>query len=70
MIRIRLFDEDPGPKYVDFVKIPVWSEGDFQCQPQGLISLDSAEVVGKELDEGFMSRRIYSYQWFRQARAE
>jgi hypothetical protein len=70
MIRVRLFDGNPDAKYVDFHRIPVCSEEDFRCQPEGLVSLETAQLIAKELDAKAMHGRIYGYKWCRQARAD
>jgi hypothetical protein len=71
MIRVRLIDRPSDePKFVEFRAVPLVSEADFRCRPEGLLSFQSAVQVSREVQSGQVKGRIGTYTWYRQAVAE
>jgi hypothetical protein len=65
MIRIDLVDNTAVVKHVEFHVVPVVTEEDFACTPDGLLPLRAAIWLSKKLKAGRRSGRIGKYLWYR-----
>jgi hypothetical protein len=66
MTRVRLFDKQPGDKYIEFHTLPVETADDFTLQPEGLLSLADVWQLSRELHRGEVAGRIRSFAWYLQ----
>ena len=65
MIRIDLVDNTAKLKHVDFRVIPVITEKDFTCIPDGILPLCSAVRLSRRLKAGRVFGRMGKYLWYR-----
>ncbi len=70
MIRVALFDDEPGVKVVEFDAIPLEREADFRCDPEGLLSFYLAQELASELQRGDVEGWVAGYRWHRLAGGE
>jgi hypothetical protein len=68
MIRVTLFDADPGEKCVEFDTVPLEREADFRSLPAGLLPFHLAQQIAQELERGDISGWIAGYRWYRSVR--
>jgi hypothetical protein len=69
MIRVTLLSDD-GPAArevgrIEFQRIPVASEADFVCIPRGVLSLDDAQKISRDLGNQKVMGYINRYHWKR-----
>lgn len=69
MIRVALFNWRNDSFRVDLTAVPVRSDGDYRCSPEGILSLEYVQRISAELLEGRMSGWVKGYRWYRQAMA-
>jgi hypothetical protein len=68
MVWIALFDSKSSfLGYVQLHALPVSSPGDYRCMPHGILSFESAVVIGNDLYQGNISGWVEGRQWYRQA---
>jgi len=65
MIRIDLVDNTAKLKHIDFRVVPVTTEKDFTCIPEGLLPLRSAVRLSRRLKAGRVFGRMGKYLWYR-----
>lgn len=65
MIRIDLVDNTAKLKHVNFRVVPVTTEKDFTCIPDGLLPLHSAVRLSHRLKAGRVFGRMGKYLWYR-----
>lgn len=65
MIRIDLVDDTAKLKHVNFLVVPVTTEKDFTCIPDGILPLRSAVQLSRELKAGRVDGRHGKYIWYR-----
>jgi hypothetical protein len=65
MIRIDLVDDTNKLKHVDFLAVPITTEEDFTCIPDGILPLRSVVRISRELKAGRVSGRLGKYLWYR-----
>jgi len=65
LIRIDLVDHTDKLKHVDFHVIPVSTEKDFTCIPDGMLPLRMAVRLSRSLDAGRVFGQVGKYLWYR-----
>jgi len=65
MIRIDLVDHTDKIKHVDLRVVPVTTEKDFTCIPDGILPLRSVVRLSRQLKAGRVSGRTGKYLWYR-----
>ncbi|MGD0901010.1 MAG: hypothetical protein ABR915_24530 [Thermoguttaceae bacterium] len=65
MIRIDLVDNTASVKHVDFQVVPVTTERDFTCIPDGILPLPGAVRLSREVKAGRTFGRMGKYLWYR-----
>ena len=65
MIRIDLVDNTNKLKHVDFRVVPVTTEQDFTCIPDGILSLGSVVRLSHKLKAGRVFGQKGKYLWYR-----
>jgi hypothetical protein len=65
MIQIDLVDKTNKLKHVEFHAVPVTTEIDFTCIPEGVLPLSSVVQLSLKLKSGRVSGRIGDYIWYR-----
>ncbi len=65
MIRIELVDHTAKLKHVDFHVVPVTTEKDFTCIPDGILPLRSAVRLSHRLNAGRVFGWAGKYVWYR-----
>lgn len=65
MIRINLEDHTNCMKHVDILTIPVTSDKDFACVPDGLLPLHAVMGLSRDVKAGRTFGRLGKYLWYR-----
>jgi hypothetical protein len=65
MIRIDLVDNTASVKHVSFRVVPVSTEKDFTCIPDGILPLRGAVRLSRKLKAGRTFGRVGKYVWYR-----
>ena len=65
MIRIDLVDKTAKLKHVEFRVVPVTTENDFTCFPDGILPLRSVERLSRRLKAGRTFGKMGKYLWYR-----
>jgi hypothetical protein len=65
MIRIDLVDNTDKLKHVDFHVVPVTTEKDFTCIPDGVLPLRSVVWLSRRLKAGRVFGQMGKYLWYR-----
>jgi hypothetical protein len=65
MIRIDLVDNTDKLKHVDFRVVPVTTEEDFACIPDGILPLGSVVRLSRKLKAGRVFGQMDKYLWYR-----
>ena len=67
MIRIDLVDNTASVKHVDFRVVPVTTEEDFTCIPDGILPLRRVVRLSRRLKAGRVFGQMGKYLWYRLA---
>lgn len=65
MIRIDLVDNTAKLKHVEFRVVPVTTEQDFTCIPDGILPLPSVVRLSRKLKAGRLFGKMGKYLWYR-----
>lgn len=65
MIRIDLVDKTAKLKHVEFRVVPVITEADFTCIPDGILPLRRVVRLSRKLTAGRVFGRMGKYLWYR-----
>jgi hypothetical protein len=68
MITVILWITEPGrlrveAGRVDFAAIPVRTEADYRCNPDGLLCFGEVQTLSAELTRGASKGKIGRYEW-------
>jgi hypothetical protein len=67
MIKVAIFNGNPGAKYCEFEQGLADGRPQFKCDPEGLLSPAQIECIARELGEGRVSGVVGQLRWYRQA---
>ncbi len=65
MIRINLVDYTNSVKHVDFLVVPVISDKDFTCIPDGILPLSEVVQLSQKVNAGRPFGKMGKYLWYR-----
>lgn len=65
MIRINLVDYTTSMKHVDFRLVPVTTDKDFACVPDGILPLRAVMQLSQKLIAGRVFGKMGKYLWYR-----
>ena len=65
MICINLVDDTTKVKHIEFCVVPVTTERDFTCNPDGTLPLRSVVRLSRKLKAGRTFGHIGKYIWYR-----
>jgi hypothetical protein len=65
MIRINLVDNSTKVRYIDFLVLPVTSDKDFACVPEGFMPLPAVMRLSRKVQAGRIFGEMGKYLWYR-----
>ncbi len=65
MIRIDLVDDSTSVKHINFLVVPVTSDKDFACNPDGILPFSAVLQLSRKLKAGRTVGRVGKFVWYR-----